>query len=538
MKNMFEENELGKTFMEKSPFVINIWSEDLDLLCTSQQSVDMFELENQQEYIDRFYELSPEFQPCGTPSGELAEYYVKKAFEEGRCTFEWQHKNLKGELIPAEITLVRYEHGGEYRVMAITVDLRKVDEARKREQEATELSRIAEEESRSKSRFLARMSHELRTPMNAILGIAGLELQKDTHTKEAEEAFLHIYNSSNLLLKIINDILDLSKVTSGRMEIAPEKYDFASFLIDTLQLNLVFIGNKEIKFSIDVDENIPVTLIGDELRVEQILNNVLSNAFKYTNEGFVSMAVRLDESSKGEDAVLVYTVKDTGQGMTQEQISNLFEIEYSRYNLKSNRTVEGTGLGMSIAGQLVNMMGGRIDVVSEVGKGSTFTIYLPQKRGSNGVLGKECVENLQNIETVQKFCKKVEKTQRKSLSNGRVLIVDDVEINLHVAKEMMRPYGLTVETVISGIDAIKKIRDGAKYDIIFMDHMMPEMDGIEATAQIRKMGCGLPIIALTANVFSGADEMFVSKGFTDFLPKPISIDKLNTILTSYVRNCP
>jgi len=412
--------------------------------------------------------------------------------------------------------------------------LREVKAAMARERDAGEKERRADEENRAKTRFLARMSHEIRTPMNAVLGITEIQLQNGKHPPETEEAFLRIYSSSNLLLTIINDILDLSKIEAEKMEVVPDLYEVASLIVDTTQLNLMQIGSKNIDFKLEIDPGIPAYLIGDELRNKQIFNNLLSNAFKYTLSGQVTLSFRAEEAGD-EDAVLVVSVRDTGQGMTQEQINRLFEIEFTRFNLHSNRAIEGSGLGMMISHQLVKMMGGDILVESEVGKGSVFTVRIPQKRHSAQTLAQETIENLQNLEVNQRALKNITKFTREPMPYGRVLVVDDVESNLYVAKNFLMPYKLTVHTVTSGQEAIEKVKSNEVYDIIFMDHMMPGMDGIKATKMIRDLGYDRPIIALTANTFKGVDEMFLNNGFSGFISKPVDFSLLNSYLIRYVR---
>ena len=384
----------------------------------------------------------------------------------------------------------------------------------------------------AKTRFLTRMSHEIRTPMNTIIGITEIQLQKDTHPAETEDALMRIRTSSNLLLALINDILDLSKVEAGKMEIVPLAYETASMVIDTVQLNLIYIGSKVIKFKLSVDENLPVYLIGDELRIKQILNNILSNAFKYTLEGSVSLSISVD-SKVGDDVVILMEICDTGQGMTAEQIANLWG-EFSRFNVQENYLIEGTGLGLSIAYQLTTMMNGELAAESVLGVGSKFTLRLPQKASGTDTLGAETVKSMQNLDAAQKSLRRLAKLEREPMPYGRVLVVDDVESNLYVAKGFLIPYKLAVDTVDSGILAIEKVKDGEIYDIIFMDHMMPDMDGVEATKTLREMGYTHPIIALTANAFVDIAEMFLNSGFTDYASKPIDINQMDKHLMQYI----
>ncbi|MDR2731761.1 MAG: response regulator, partial [Fibromonadaceae bacterium] len=302
------------------------------------------------------------------------------------------------------------------------------------------------------------------------------------------------------------------------------------------QLNIIRIENKPVEFKLKVDKNIPLELMGDELRVKQVLNNILSNAFKYTAAGEVLMSVSAEKyKSEDYDVMLVFRVKDTGQGMTEEQVRKIFD-EYSRFNLSSNRSIEGTGLGMSITRNLINLMEGEISVESEPEKGSVFTIRLPQKSASTEILGREASENLQNFRMLNSSQMKKMQIVRDSMPYGRVLIVDDVESNLYVAKRLLNPYDLSLETASNGFDAIEKVKSGKIYDIIFMDHMMPKMDGIEATRIIRSLNYKHPIIALSANAIAGQAEIFIEKGFDGFISKPIDTRQLNTELNRLIRD--
>jgi len=394
---------------------------------------------------------------------------------------------------------------------------------------------VAENANKAKSVFLARMSHEIRTPMNAILGVTEIELQNDALPSHTREAFVMIYNSGNLLLGIINNILDLSKIEAGKMEIAVIKYELASLINDIVQLNIMR-NSKQIEFEVHVDENLPAQLMGDEIRIRQILNNLLSNAFKYTEEGRIKLSVSSEEVASDSKITIVFKVSDTGRGMTEEQASKLFTNEYIRYNLEANRYVEGTGLGMSITRHLLQMMNGQIFVNSILGKGTTFTVHLPQECASSEPLGSDRAEKLMQLRILDTTKTRATQFMREYMPYGKVLIVDDVESNLYVAKGLMAPYGLSIDIVSSGQKAINKIKAGNVYDIIFMDHMMPEMDGIEAAKIIRKMGYAQPIVALTANVLIGQAKLFLENGFDDFVSKPIDIRQLNSVLNRLVRD--
>jgi len=402
----------------------------------------------------------------------------------------------------------------------------------------TNSKKKVEEENKQKSDFLAKMSHEIRTPISAILGITEIQLQDQTLREDLREALGRIYNSGDLLRGIINDILDFSKIEAGKMELVPVKYYVSSMINDIVQLNKIQNENKPIEFKLEVDESLPAELIGDELRIKQIMNNLLSNAFKYTDKGEVSLSVTAEQARGGlsTNATIVFKVSDTGQGMTPEQIQKVFN-EYSRFNMEVNRTKQGTGLGMNITRNLVQMMDGSISVKSAPGKGTEVIVKLPQRaEGSGIVIGRKMAETLQQFK--MNSAAQTEKAQitYDPMPYGSVLIVDDVETNLYVAKGLLAPYKLSIETAESGFEAIDKVKDGGVYDIIFMDHMMPKMDGIEATKILREMGYKGNIIALTANALVGQAEMFMNNGFDGFISKPIDVRQLNAALNKMIRD--
>ncbi|MDR1871557.1 MAG: response regulator [Deltaproteobacteria bacterium] len=386
----------------------------------------------------------------------------------------------------------------------------------------------------SKSRFLATMSHEIRTPMNAVIGITEMELIRENVPKSLADSLGKIRASGHVLLGIINDLLDLSKIETGKLELIPGEYDLPSLINDTAQLNIIRIGSKPLEFALEVDPSVPASLIGDSLRIKQILNNILSNAFKYTERGQVTMAVAFTPNESGDNGLLTFRVTDTGQGMSQEDVARLFE-EYSRFNQGLNRDTEGTGLGMAITQKLTSMMKGSIAVKSQPGRGSEFTVSLPQLtvRDSN-VIGQELAERLSKFTYLDNNFDKNLLFKRNYMPYGSVLVVDDLESNLFVAQGLMAPYGLKIEAVTNGRSALDRVRAGEVYDVIFLDHMMPEMDGLETIGRIRELGYTAPIIALTANAISGNDKMFREHGFDGFISKPIDLRLLDATLNAYV----
>jgi signal transduction histidine kinase/CheY-like chemotaxis protein len=572
--------------------------------------------------------------------------------EAGYSNYESLKRNLNSMIEQSNISkedihrmLVVYQNNvektGEY-VFNI------VDEIRTQNRRLVELREEAETANRTKSYFLASMSHEIRTPMNAITGMAEL-LMRANLSEEARGYAQDIKQAGNNLITIINDILDFSKIEAGRMEIVSARYLLSSLVNDTVSIIRTRLREKPIRFFTNIDGNIPNTLIGDEVRLRQILLNLLSNAVKFTDKGHISLTITV--RSKSENKVwLDFLVADTGKGIKESDKKNLFG-EFVQVDLKRNRNVEGTGLGLAISKRLCLLMEGDISMETEFGKGSMFTITVPQgidsdepfaavdNPGGKRVLiyeGRMIYANsiswslknmgvehtlVTNIDEFSDVLFKYEWSlilsgygiyemirrvmdrsdgnypgkkkpplalmvewgketyipdvrfvslpiQSLSIANilngkedtkgysdipgasgviryafpsARILIVDDIPTNLKVTGGLLAPYRTRVDVCLSGFDAIELVKQ-KKYDLIFMDHMMPEMDGIETTTLIREweMGRGdavsdrIPIVALTANALSGVREMFIEKNFDDFLAKPIDVSALDEILNKWI----
>ena len=393
----------------------------------------------------------------------------------------------------------------------------------------------AETANHAKSTFLANMSHEIRTPMNVIVGLTDALLEDDDINNNAKRLLTQIGTASVTLMGLINDVLDISKIESGKFELAPEKYEMASLLGDISNLYAYRTHDKPIDYILNISKELPRELYGDDLRVKQILNNLISNAFKYTNEGTVTLTVDC-ERGDADDVVLSFSVRDTGIGIREMNLDKLFD-EYNQADTQANRNIEGTGLGLSITKGLVDLMGGHISVESEFGKGTVFSVTLPQGFVGDDVIGQEAADALCDFRYEDK--QKANYIEDiPDLSNVNVLVVDDYIPNLDVAKWVLGKYKLNVDCVTNGQEAVDLITGGDPiYDAIFMDHMMPGMDGIEAARLIRTIGsdysANIPIIALTANAIAGNEQMFFDNGFQEFLSKPISRKKLDSVVRKW-----
>ena len=393
-------------------------------------------------------------------------------------------------------------------------------------EEMERLMHQAEASNEAKSAFLANMSHEIRTPMNAICGMTDMLLDENL-TRQGKEYAETIKTSGEGLLSIINDILDFSKIESGKMPIIPEEYYFASMIHDIISMMEIRVKGKPVELVAKVSDSVPRKLYGDIGRVKQIIINIMGNAMKFTHEGMITLTASWQRQEEDTGRLLI-SVADTGIGIRQEDIPKLFH-SFEQVDMRKNRGVEGTGLGLSISKLLVENMGGSIEVQSEYGKGSVFSFYIVQK-----VIDASPCEYSKNKKVVERKQFVIDfKAPR-----AKVLVVDDNKVNLRVATGLLKKFGIVPDLVDNGQDSVDMIRRQIQYDLVFMDHMMPELDGIEATKLIRAMGTpytdNLPIVALSANAVKGMEAEFLVGGMDDFLPKPIDLGMLGEILQQWL----
>ena len=393
-----------------------------------------------------------------------------------------------------------------------------------------EAAEAANQANDAKSYFLSTMSHDIRTPMNAIMGLNEMVL-RDSHEEEIVAYSESIRTAGKTLLGLINDILDFSKIEAGKMDIINVDYNFVSLLNDLVNMVQGKAEDKGIALNLDVDRNIPMILHGDEIRIKQIITNILSNAVKYTKEGSITFKAGFEKENADPNSIRLFiSVTDTGIGIKPEDLDRLFKA-FERIEEKRNRNIEGTGLGMSIAQSFLAMMGSHIDVQSEYGKGSTFSFELVQGVKNWNPIG--------DYEETFKRSVSDRKKYRESFiaPHARLLVVDDTPVNLSVFQSLLKRTKVQIDTAGSGDEGISLYKQ-KHYDVIFLDHMMPDKDGIETLKEMKEIkdtpNAETPVVCLTANAISGMREMYINEGFDDYITKPIDPDRLETMLLQYL----
>ena len=546
---LMEAEERTQIMLDANPMCCNFWNERLENIDCNAEAPRLFDLANKQEYLDRFFELSPEFQPCGRPTADMAYEYIQEAFAKGRVTFEWMHQKLNGDPVPSQITLIRGQRGNETVVLGYTRDLRELKamlaEMQKKEEQLRLARDLAEKNAQAKSEFLANMSHEIRTPMNAILGMTHILAETELTEKQALYVQKAEY-SAKLLLHIINDILDFSKIEAGKLVLENTVFALPAITAQVHDILAQQAKNKGLTFITTIAPDVPENLVGDPLRLEQVLLNLSNNAIKFTQSGSVQVAVSLHSApTRPQDPIyLRFSVQDTGIGLRQEQIDTLF-TPFTQADSSTTRKYGGTGLGLAISRSLVELMGGTIQCESTAGEGSTFSFTAkfavaaqapaPQ-HGNPTDLEADAVAHhqasLQDNAPAQPH--EGEKDSFEDLAGLRVLLTEDNDINQMIATDYLESKNIQVQVANNEREALEALEQGT-FDLLLMDIQMPEMDGLTATRRIRQNPAhtALPIIAMTAHAMVGDYEASLQSGMNDHITKPIDPQVLYATLRQW-----
>lgn len=439
-----------------------------------------------------------------------------------RFNIDLQMMNVQGDYIWSRLCFARMKNFSRenprflYTVYDISEDMNQLLRQEGITKAVEEQNEILQHLDQKKTQFFANMSHEFRAPINAIMGMSEVILCNSKEGNIREYAG-DIKNASKMLLHLVNDILDLSKIQAGKMEIVPVEYETEDLVRNVGNVIRLMVQDKSLAYEVNIAKDVPKRLFGDEIRITQVLTNLLTNAVKYTDQGKVTLTLNAVKDLKGMDAI-EYIVEDTGCGIKPEDMDKLFD-SYGRVNLERNRRVEGTGLGMGIVTGLLEAMNSKLNVESQYGKGSRFSFVLAQ--------------NYVNTSPVPQ---NISSNKELELGDKLILVVDDVPLNLKVVEVLLKPFGANVELVNNGKDALEMMKQ-KKYDLILLDHMMPGMDGVETLKQAREISDyykDAAIIAMTGNASVTARDEYLCMGFTDYLEKPILQDKMKEILRAYI----
>jgi len=522
-ENASQMEQRLKAMLDASPILCAIFDESFNITEVNQEAANILRLKDKQEYVDRFFDLSPEFQPDGESSREKSLRSVMLALETGKGYIpEWMHQTYSGISIPVEVFLRRVTLGKKDAVIVYARDLRHQKNMMTQLEDAIYKEQAA---NNSKSRFLSNMSHEIRTPMNAIIGLTGIAM-KTSETLKKDDCLFKINRASEHLLGIINQILDMAKIEADKFELYPHPFEFEKMISGIVSVLSVLVEERGLALSVNIEKSIPRYIVADELRFSQVLTNLLANAVKFTSEGgTVSLNISRHKSSDDARHTLMIEVADTGIGISRNKQARLFEA-FEQAETNTARNFGGTGLGLAIAKQIIDKMNGEIWVESRVGEGSRFFFTLPLD---------EAPETSEDSRAAVRDIS----VGSGELKGYTVLLAEDVEINREILMTLLESSGLCIECASDGQQAVDMFSAyPERYSLIFMDVQMPYMDGITATRCIRGLDFEkaktIPIVAMTANVFIEDIETCLEAGMDDHIGKPIHLEQVLNILSLHL----
>jgi signal transduction histidine kinase/ActR/RegA family two-component response regulator len=535
MAKMRETDERVQLMLDATPLCCTLLDGNYNPIECNQEAVKLFELSGKQEYLERLSELSPPFQPCGRPSSETMLENIGKAFRDGYYRFGWLHQRLDATPMPSEVTLVRVKYKDGYIVAGYTRDLR---EHNKMIGELELALKQATEASKAKSDYLSAMSHEMRTPMNAIIGMTAVG-KKAEDVEEKNHALSRIGEASAHLLGVINDVLDMAKIEADKLELVPVEFNFERMLQKVMTIVSFRADEKKQTLTVNVDSKIPAFIVGDDQRLAQVITNLAANAVKFTpKNGKIHLDISLIEEIDG-DCKLRIEVADSGIGISAEHQKKLFK-PFEQAEGGMSREYGGTGLGLVISKNIIELMDGRIWVESKPGRGSKFIFTIKVRHGEKKL------HSLPDPDASRETLKTSNQNEDTGemvygeFAGKKALLAEDIEINREILIALLEDTGLIIDCAENGKEALDMV-DAApgRYDIVFMDLQMPQMDGYEAARRIRALPAlqktNLPIVALTANVFTSDIEDCIAAGMVDHLGKPLDIDRILQVLRKYLK---